>query len=127
MSDSESDESSREIDYPDHSDVDWEDEDSDVSPERPISPMVATRVAPQPMLAHIKRRKPFIEFHAVSTPNDIVPMRVREECAVCLEKLHVATIQKPIVYCRHSCGNPFHDECVRGLHRCPMCRYACMG
>jgi hypothetical protein len=91
-----SDENSREIDYPDSEDVYWSEEEAK-NVQRRHSSSVTKRLLPPPLYA--------------------VPIQ-RLECAICFDMLH----QSEASYCFAACGNMFHTECVSSLLTCPMCR-----
>jgi hypothetical protein len=94
------------------SSIDYPDGDSmDVSDPMDYCPYEQARLA--------WLEKPTEEVHVIyikPEPSTKEP-RDNETCSVCLEPL-LAKME----YCATGCGNKFHADCIRTVHRCPLCR-----
>jgi len=110
---------SREIDYPDATDVWWSDDEDYPGAESFFTSTYSIEFRPL-------RRTPRPLRKCKSTPLNTckklkTKIRHRPECVICLEPLAPAGAS----YCTYGCGNTFHTSCTVQLRRpqkCPLCR-----
>ena len=145
---SDSDVNSREIDYPDSSDVMWSDDEEaefhykDMSQNSPVIrnrrlQMLISKYHGSMMSEELcSMRSSNCNVPSYSSPNSgaVLPktMVEKRDCAICLDECRENTLN---MYCSTQCGNVFHSKCInkyiheqtktcneRYFIKCPLCR-----
>lgn len=148
--DDESDEDSKEIDYPDGSELHWSDEEDSAFYRREASyscpPLYSfyTTQGNGNMYLRTNRRhsahpyKPKLPVHKRihQRPATVQPKNERGDCSICLVEMNNpnSKVTLEYVYCSNQCGNLFHKTCIEEYHntnqihnkvinnKCPLCR-----